>query len=236
MPEEQPPPSKPTPPKEKPPDPLLAAVPSVAVDRLRQEWPDRFEDPHYFAGEVTLTVDAQHLKETCRFLRDDPECRFELLADLSGVDFPEREKRFRVVYHLASVKHTTRLRLRVEAPEGSSLASVSEIWPGADWYEREVFDLFGLEFEGHPNLVRILMPDDWTGYPLRKDYPLPGYPEQHLRYRTADVARRSYVDFSWKATGEKAAAIVKKYSGKGPTPEISPHVPMPETPPEEPQS
>jgi len=220
------PPPAPKPPV-KPPDPLLAVVPCPALDRLREMLPGRVGDPHFFAGEITLKVAPDHLLEVCRFLRQDPACGFELLVDLTGTDFPDEEKRFRVVYHLASLRNGQRLRLRTEVGEGDSLASVTPIWPGANWFEREAFDLLGIHFAGHPRLVRILMPDDWVGHPLRKDYPLPGYPEHHLRYRTADVTRRSYVDISWKAAGERAAAIVKKYKGQVGAPESAPHVPMP---------
>ncbi|MFQ5767188.1 MAG: NADH-quinone oxidoreductase subunit C [Acidobacteriota bacterium] len=192
--------------------------------------PQRIGEPHFFAGEVTLPVEPAHLLPVCRFLRSDPACFFELLADLSGTDFPESEKRFQVVYHLASVRHTTRLRLRTAVAEGEKLDSVVSVWPGADWFEREVFDLLGVEFQGHPRLTRILMPDDWVGHPLRKDYPLPGFPEQHLRYRTADITRRSYVDISWNSAGAKAAAIVKKYGGRPPSTDLSPHVPKPSEP------
>jgi NADH-quinone oxidoreductase subunit C len=219
-------PPTPPPPKEKPPDPMLAVVPSRALERLQATMPERIGEPHYFAGEVTLPLETGDLLAVCRFLRDDPDCAFDLLADLSGADFPDRDKRFQVVYHLASVRHITRLRLRLAVPDGTEVPSVMPVWPGADWFEREVFDLFGVRFAGHPHMVRILMPDDWVGHPLRKDYPLPGFPEQHIRYRTADVTRRSYVDISWKAAGEKAAAIVKKYKGQVPSPEASPHVPI----------
>ena len=221
-----------TPPPEEAPapkaqDPLLAVVPCPALERLQEGLPGRVGEPHFFAGEVTLTVAMEHLLEVCEFLRQDPACCFELLADLTGTDFLGEEKRFRVVYHLASLKHGQRLRLRTQVGEGESLASVTPIWPGADWFEREAYDLLGIRFDGHPRLVRILMPDDWVGHPLRKDYPLPGYPEHHLRYRTADVTRRSYVDISWKVSGERAAAIVKKYKGKSGAPESAPHAPMP---------
>jgi NADH-quinone oxidoreductase subunit C len=212
-------------PKPKPPDPLLAKVPSPAVDRLLEALPGATGDPHYFAGEVTLTVEPGRLVEVCTFLRDDPACSFELLVDATGTDFPEEEQRFRVVYHLASLRHVQRLRLSTKVAEGESLPSLTGVWPGIDWFEREIFDLLGVSFDGHPSLSRILMPDDWVGYPLRKDYPLPGYPEHHLRYREADVTRRRYVDISWQSTGERAAVIVKKYKGKMGAAESAPHVP-----------
>ncbi|MFQ5718448.1 MAG: NADH-quinone oxidoreductase subunit C [Acidobacteriota bacterium] len=211
----------------KKPDPLDREVPCRAVDRLRAALPGRTGEPHTFAGEVTVAVEPADLVDVCRFLRDDPDCAFDLFADLSGADYPERDKRFQCAYHLASIPHTARLRLTLASAEGEHVPSVTSIWPGADWFEREVFDLFGIVFDGHPDLTRILMPDDWVGYPLRKDYPLPGFPEQHLRYREADVTRRAYADISWKAAGEKAAAIVKKYKGREPVMEISPHVPAP---------
>jgi NADH/F420H2 dehydrogenase subunit C len=217
--------AEPPKPKPKPPDPLLAKVPSPAVDRLLAALPGATGEPHYFAGEVTLHVDGNRLVEVCTFLRDDPACAFEMLVDATGTDFPEEEKRFRVVYHLASLRHVQRLRLRTHVAEGESLPTLTGIWPGINWFEREIFDLLGISFEGHPSLVRILMPDDWVGYPLRKDYPLPGYPEHHLRYREADVTRRRYVDISWQSTGERAAGIVKKYKGSMGAAESAPHVP-----------
>ncbi|MFQ5670692.1 MAG: NADH-quinone oxidoreductase subunit C [Acidobacteriota bacterium] len=223
MPDEAPPP--PPKPPAKPPDPLEAEVPCPALHRLRQEMPETIGEPHYFAGEVTLSVEPRSLLKVCRFLRDDPECHFEMLVDITGTDFPEREDRFQMSYHLASLEHRTRLRLHSSVAEGTSIPSITGIWPGADWFEREIYDLLGVTFEGHPNLVRVLMPDDWVGHPLRKDYPLPGHPEQHIRYRVADVTKRAYVDISWKAAGEKAAAIVKKYGGTPPAQETSPHTP-----------
>lgn len=227
----------PTPPAKKPakPDPLAAEVPSQALDRLRAAMPECISEPHYFAGEVTLKVESVHLLQVARFLRDDAECTFDLLSDLSGADFPELPMRFRLAYHLTSTRRQERLRLHVSVAEGASVPSVIGVWPGVDWFEREVFDMFGVTFDGHPHLVRILMPDDWVGYPLRKDYPLPGYPEQHLRYRIADATRRAYVDVSWKAAGEKAAAIVKKYKGREPVPEVAPHVPAPPAPAVDPE-
>ena len=223
-------PSTPPPKKAAKPDPLAAEVASKAVDRLRAVMPQCVGEPHYFAGEVTLKLEKTDLSLVCRFLRDDPECGYDLLSDLSGADYPERDKRFQIAYHLTSTRRHERLRLIVSVADGETLPSVIEVWPGVDWFEREVFDLFGVEFDGHPNLVRILMPDDWVGYPLRKDYPLPGYSEQHLRYRAADITTRAYVDVSWKAAGEKAAAIVKKYKGREPAREIAPHVPAPPLP------
>jgi NADH-quinone oxidoreductase subunit C len=217
-----PPPAPPAPPPEPPPPPSAT---SPVVKRLRALLGAKIGEAHDFAGEITLAVEPVDLPEVAAVLRDDPACDFVLLTDITGLDFPERPKRFRIVYHLVSLTHRVRLRLATSVPDGEAVPSLVPIWLGADWFEREIFDLFGVTFAGHPDLRRILMPDDWLGYPLRRDYPLPGFPEQHLRYREADVTRRSYVDISWKATGEKAAAIVQKYAGRPPAKERSPHVP-----------
>ena len=204
------------------------------VARLRAVLGAKVGEAHDFAGEITLPVEPADLPEVALVLRDDPACDFALLADITGLDFPERPKRFRIVYHLASLTQKTRLRLATSVADGEPVPSLVPVWVGADWFEREIFDLFGVTFTGHPDLRRILMPDDWIGYPLRRDYPLPGFPEQHLRYREADVTRRAYVDISWRSTGEKAAAIVQKYSGRPPAKETSPHVPEPPPPAPEP--
>jgi len=129
-------------------------------------------------GMPTMYVAAEQLVETCRALRDTPELRFAFLADLLPVDYLPREPRYEIVYLLASLGMSgygttaKRLRVKVRVPSGASVASVSSIWPAANWSEREAYDLFGLHFDGHPDMRRILMPDDWEGHPLRKDYPV----------------------------------------------------------------
>ncbi|MBI3978271.1 MAG: NADH-quinone oxidoreductase subunit C [Chloroflexi bacterium] len=131
-------------------------------------------------GELTLVVRREGLVEVCRWLRDDPAMAFDRLSDLTGVDYltyprPPQGERFAVVYHLHSLRTGRRLRLRVPVAAGDSVVpSVVEIWPTADWHERETFDLFGIRFDGHPDLRRILLPDDWQGHPLRKDVPIGG--------------------------------------------------------------
>ena len=118
-----------------------------------------------------------------RFLRDDPACRFDLLIDLCGVDWVVAPERFEVNYHLYSIPHGHFLRVKARFGEGEHAPTATSIWSTADWFEREIFDLFGLTFAGHPDLRRILLPEDWRGHPLRKEYPLAGYPDQHLRLR-----------------------------------------------------
>lgn len=121
----------------------------------------------------TLFVPADRLLEAGRFLRDDPGLRFTLLADLTAVDWLPREPRFEVVYHLVSIEHRGRLRLKVPVSDVSpSLPTIADVWPAAGWMEREVWDLFGIVFDGHPDLRRLIMPEDWEGHPLRKDYPV----------------------------------------------------------------
>ncbi|MBI4469499.1 MAG: NADH-quinone oxidoreductase subunit C [Acidobacteria bacterium] len=127
-------------------------------------------------GELTLTLARNSLVPACVYLRDASGLEFNFLSDLTAVDWgPEAEPRFEVVYALYSIKHHHRLRLKVTLDEGERAGTVSTVWKTANWHEREVFDMFGIRFEGHPDLRRILMADDYEGHPLRKDFPLRGY-------------------------------------------------------------
>jgi NADH-quinone oxidoreductase subunit C len=120
----------------------------------------------------TVFVQAEGLVDTCRMLRDTPSLRFDFLADVIGVDFLPRAPRYEVVYQLVSIPNRCRLRVKVRVPDGGSVPSVQGVWPAANWHEREVWDMFGIFIDGHPDLRRILMPDDWEGHPQRKDYPV----------------------------------------------------------------
>ncbi len=145
------------------------------VEKLREKdaaWVGEVVDAH---GEVTVTVPREAVVDVCRFLRDAHG--FDLLADLCGADRgPEEDPRFEVNYHLFSTTHHNRLRLKVELGEDDAhVATVTQIWRTADWHERETFDLVGVIFDGHPDLRRILLPSDFDGHALRKDYPLRGY-------------------------------------------------------------
>ncbi|MFZ0815619.1 MAG: NADH-quinone oxidoreductase subunit C [Candidatus Sulfotelmatobacter sp.] len=126
--------------------------------------------------EMTIYVDRSNLREACAILRDDPECDFNFLSDITCVDWYPAEPRFEVVYHLLSIAKKERVRLKVRLDSASPVVeSLTPLWPGANYFEREVFDLFGIRFNGHPYMRRLLMPEDWEGYPLRKDYPVEGY-------------------------------------------------------------
>jgi NADH-quinone oxidoreductase subunit C len=133
--------------------------------------------------ELTVTGKASEIVSILRFLRDDPRCQFWCLIDITAVDWPSRERRFDVVYHLLSPKQNLRIRVKVETDELTPLPSVIEIFPNADWYERETFDLYGIVFTGHPDLRRILTDYGFEGHPLRKDFPLTGFVE--VRYDDA---------------------------------------------------
>ena len=120
----------------------------------------------------TVYVPADRLVETCRALRDTPSLAFNLLIEVTAVDFFPRAPRYEVVYHLVSIPNRERLRLKVRVPDGGTLPTVQSVWPAAGWPEREVWDMFGIVFDGHPDLRRLLMPEDWEGHPQRKDYPV----------------------------------------------------------------
>lgn len=175
------PPARPAAPKLE--EVLGAPVPSPAVDALKEKFGEAAVEVSYWAGEVSAKVEAGKILEVCLFLRDDARTRMNLLSDLCGADYPKDEKRFEVLYHMYSIPLGQRLRVKARVAEGESIPSVTSVWSTANWHEREVFDLLGVRFSGHPDLTRILMPDDWEGHPLRKEYPLEGLPEQHPRFR-----------------------------------------------------
>jgi len=151
-------------------------------------------------AETTVVVKAAAIKDICHWLRDDSAWQFKLLADIAGADYPKREKRFDIVYNLYSPETNLRLRLKVQAAEGESIPSVSGVWSSANWAEREVFDMFGVPFDGHPDLRRILMPDDWEGHPLRKDFPL-SYELPQFSHNLSD--RPEWLDQGLRWFGEK---------------------------------
>jgi NADH-quinone oxidoreductase subunit C len=131
-------------------------------------------------GDLTLTAQASDIISVLRFLRDDARCLFWCLIDITAVDWPARERRFDVVYHLLSPKHNARIRVKIETDEAAPVPSVIEVFPNADWYERETYDLYGVVFTGHPDMRRILTDYGFEGHPLRKDFPLTGFVE--VRY------------------------------------------------------
>ena len=138
--------------------------------------PDSVKGARFDRGELIIYVDRTAIRTAAALLRDDPELRFSFLADLTCVDWYPNEPRFEVVYELLSMQRKERLRLKVRLQgQEPKLESVTSVWPAANYFEREVFDLFGIQFEGHPYLRRIMMPEDWQGHPLRKDYPVEGY-------------------------------------------------------------
>lgn len=140
----------------------------------------RIEEAAVAFGELTLTVVPGDLIEVLSFLKRDVQCQFVSLIDISGVDYPSRENRFDVVYHLLSPRQNLRLRIRVMTDEETVVPSATPVFPGADWFERETYDLYGILFSGHPDLRRILTDYGFEGHPLRKDFPLTGFVE--VRY------------------------------------------------------
>jgi NADH-quinone oxidoreductase subunit C len=164
----------------------MPIAPGRIEERLRERFPG-VEFPRAQAPamrDVTWMVPADRLVEVCAFLRDDPEFRFEQLSWISGIDWLPREPRFEVVYNLLSVRAATRVTLKVALPgESPRVPTVTGVWPGANWLERETYDFYGIEFTGHPNLTRILLPESWEGWPLRKDSPL-GYEEVAFTHNT----------------------------------------------------
>jgi len=160
------PPKPAAPPKEAPPKP--EPLDNELVKRYRARFGEAIREATLDRKQAILVVAREHLVEIAQYSSDDEQ--FNFLTDLTAVDWPKREKRFDVVLNLYSFPKNERLRLKVHAAEGEPVPSVAGVWASADWLEREAFDMFGIGFEGHPGLKRILLPDEWQGHPLRKDY------------------------------------------------------------------
>jgi len=149
---------------------------NVTVQKLRGWDQQAVAEVIEFRGETTVVVPQQHLARAAEYLASEPSLRFTFLSDLTTVDRFPMEPRFELNYHLLSIDQKLRLRLRVRLPGSEpSMPTVTSVWPTANWHERESFDLFGIRFQGHPDLRRILMPEEWEGHPLRKDYPVEGF-------------------------------------------------------------
>jgi len=157
-------------------------------DYIALKLADKIDEQVIAWGDLTISVHRDLIVETIRFLRDNTQLRFVSLVDICGVDYPGRAERFEVVYHLLSPTRNLRIRIKTTTDEETPIASLTEIFPGALWYEREAYDMFGILFTGHPDLRRLLTDYGFDGYPLRKDFPTSGYVE--LRY---DEARKKVV-------------------------------------------
>ena len=146
-----------------------------AVGRLRERFGDAIIGMVTFRGETTVLVERSSAVDVCAFLRHEPDLRYNFLSAIQCCDWLGHEPRFEVVYHLLSMERADRLRIKVGVPETDlTVPTMTVVWRTANWFEREIYDMFGIRFGGHPDLRRILMPDDWEGYPLRRDEPIGG--------------------------------------------------------------
>jgi NADH/F420H2 dehydrogenase subunit C len=159
-----------------PPDqaPPATVTQPAFIGVLQAAVPDGVSQVSYWVGDWTIIVPVARLLEVARHLRDAPDAAFDVCSDATATDWPLRPERFDLVYCLYSTRHHHRIRVKAKAGEHQPVPSMTGVWPAANWLEREVYDMFGVNFTGHPDRRRILMPDDWQGFPQRKDYPLEG--------------------------------------------------------------
>lgn len=145
---------------------------SEALRRLLGAFPEAVRDTHARLGDATAIVDAARIADVLHFLRDTPGLEFDVLVDLTAVDYLGQTPRFEIIYHLRSMKHDHRVRVKTRVPEQApEIDSATSVWPAANWMEREVWDMYGIRFRGHPDPRRILLYEEFEGHPLRKDYP-----------------------------------------------------------------
>ena len=173
--------------------------PLEIANKIKEKFLDEVLDIKEFRGQVSVTLKKNRILEICRYLHDDPELYFDYLVDVCGVDYLVRkEKRFEVVYQLYSIKHCHAIRLKAEVPESApEIDSVTGVWVGVNWHERECYDMFGIIFKGNLDLRRILMPEDWEGHPLRKDYPLKGTEKEWAGVRAVTDRAKRFKEFEW---------------------------------------
>ncbi|WP_300529251.1 NADH-quinone oxidoreductase subunit C [Maricaulis sp.] len=165
-------------------------------------------------GELTVEIHDDRIVDMLRFLRDDAACRFTSLIDICGVDYPQRAERFEVVYHLLSMQQNHRIRIKLAVDEDTAVPSVIELFPVANWFEREAFDMYGIAFSGHPDLRRLLTDYGFEGHPLRKDFPLTGFmevrwddEEKRVVYEPVELVQE-YRDFDFMSPWEGAKYVI----------------------------
>jgi NADH-quinone oxidoreductase subunit C len=182
--------------------PYKGMDPAEIAEKIKEKFPDEVVDVTNFRDQVSVIVKKGRIVDICRYLHDDPLLLFDHLQDLCGVDYhAKKDPRFEVVYNLYSIRHHHKIRIRAQVPENDpNIRTVTAIWVGANWHERECFDMFGIVFKGHPDLRRILLPEDWEGYPLRKDYPLKGPEPEKDWHGFIEVLNRSkeLKEFEWE--------------------------------------
>jgi NADH-quinone oxidoreductase subunit C len=147
-------------------------TPEISLQLLKENFPDGVLDTNQLQGDATALIRPQSLTQVIDFLSKDPRLLFDVLVDITAVDYPERKPRFDVVYHLLSLSYNRRLRIKTAVEDDEPVDSLTPFWGSANWLEREVWDMFGIRFAGHPDLRRILMYEEFQGHPLRKDYPI----------------------------------------------------------------
>ena len=160
-----------------------APVPSALLDRLHSRFPEIASKATFFSGVPIVPVPVEAIVEVCRFLKEDTEADCKYLSNIHGTHNPGGPKPFEVVYNAFSISRAQWIMLKVEVADNEEVPTVTTVWRTANWHEREAFDLLGIRFTGHPDMTRILLPDDWVGHPLRKDYPLEGKEGDHKYYR-----------------------------------------------------
>ena len=152
-------------------------VKDLVLSQLKAKFPKFIFEATEFRNELTVKLDKKNIVKICKFLKEEPELEFRLCEDVTAIDWAKRTDRFTVVYHIFSLKHNFRLRLKADVDESDcSIDTVTSVWKSANWAEREAYDMYGIKFKGHPDLRRMYMPEEFEYYPLRKDFPLLGIP------------------------------------------------------------